>query len=65
MLVLSLAPVFSLSALGAALVALVSVLFHSKPTVVQPHDPDREYRRLQFKVRHPWKARLARWTGVD
>ena len=64
MLVLSLAPVFSLSALGAALVALVSVLFHKRHEP-QPHDWEAANRRLTQKVRHPWKARASRWLGVD
>ena len=66
MLTLSLSPVFGwFGAIMAALTAgVLGWLAHGKP-VAEAHDPDREYRKLAFRLRHPWKARASWFLGVD
>ena len=68
MLVFSLSPTLGvLSGLAIALVvAIVAlVVVHDRKPVNVAHDPEAEIRRLTLKVRHPWKARVSRWMGVD
>ena len=64
MLIYALSPVFGwMAGLVAILAGLVG--FIARPVVNQPHDVEREIRRLTLKVRHPWKARTSRWLGID
>ena len=66
MLVLSLSPALGwIGGFIAAVVGGILALVVRKPNVSQPHDWEREYKRVEMKVRHPWKARISRIIGLD
>ena len=66
MITMALPSVVGFSAvIAGAVVALLSVFIVKRPSVNLPdaHDPDREYRKLEMRLRHPWKARISRLLG--
>lgn len=68
MLVMSLSPLWTVSLVGVVLiVGIVSLIVVSEKQLTRelPHDPEREIQRLTYRLRHPFRARLSRWTSVE
>jgi hypothetical protein len=65
-MMLSLSPesVSVLTPLAVGILGVVLVLGQRKAiSLPDAPDPDREYRKLEMRLRHPWKARINRLMG--